>query len=62
MLSGFTGALSEGEVEDKFEEEEEAAPSVTVICTEEIPGSVSDTSIFTKFSQASPGCWEKNMI
>lgn len=33
-----------------------AVPSVTVIWTEEMPGSVSDTSIFTRFSQFSLGC------
>lgn len=54
--SVLPGAPSEeGVVEDKLEEEEEA-PSVTVIWTEEIPGSVSDTSIFTRFSQPSVGC------
>lgn len=61
MLSGFGGALLPSEqLEDKLEEEEEggAVPSVTVICTEEIPGSVSDTSIFTRLSQPSLGCWK----
>lgn len=53
--SGLTGAVLS---EDTLGLDAAVAevPSVTVIWTEEMPGSVSDTSIFTRFSQFSLGC------